>query len=341
MNKKNHGKITMEALEMAGCDLHPNAQRLIKNANIDSDHQSGPAQNSKQHYCGPAPAGQVIAKNKDLIARSLDAAAVLVRRNNEQEMMLALYFLGRAFHCTQDFYAHSNWIALGNLVAWDGITRPPRLKFCGETGKPFWENDNFIYKSQRLLGIKTLGKLEKPKKRSTKLEEAYKLIKKGRFSSEQDVRHPEMHLDCKDSWADKAISKNVECGGGGAFQKAFELAAIDTAVKWFDFRGMVMQTIYDPEITRRRFQKEFMWHMPSTHKRLYKDEYNPEGRNAMSAWENFANFNPGRGKNTTRKNIEHGRAVFANYMKEFANQNALAKLSRIVDPVFGYDAAIG
>lgn len=272
MNKSNHKKITVEAL--CGKGFNSKAVAFIAAANQDSDHLSGPAKNGKQHFCGEGKSKDephiVRRRCVNFVRRSLDNAAMLARLGHKQGAIDALYFIGRAFHCIQDFYAHSNWVALGKNTRWPSSANAlgdSRLKFC--TATPGFGMD---WKKLKLnWGPITNMATYKSNVMSDSLEGKglYAKLKEPWRKPEDGISHPLMHLDCGGCIADRVISWYGKVGGGGAYQRAHNLARDHTDYYLKIFESKLKQQKNHPQSSENQWSEKEK-NLPSFWKNRYK-----------------------------------------------------------------------
>jgi hypothetical protein len=292
MNKQNHGKITRDALKETG--LHAAAIDFIAKANQDSDHQSAAASMAGQHFCGPNTTQNVVQKCNTLVGEAMDTAALLTRRNNEEELTDAR-----------------------RREVWNCLPAPPNLKFCASTPKLLV-----------LFNAKGYKNILKSKQKT------YNSIIRQRQSSKDDVIHPNMHLDFKNSWADQAITSKAGVGGGGAYVEAERLARVDTLDWWHYFINVLVRLEeFNPRsISGASKWKAFKTRM--TYKSRYADRYNDAGCDPNMALANLMQFNPGKTKTVQ---IENSRKVFNDC---FGVDGRSSPVLNVLDSVFGWDAAI-
>lgn len=147
MVPKRHRKITKSAL--ASVFNEKSALELIIYANQQSDEiKYWSAGWKRQHFSLNPNQGQVASIRNaksfyDNIARNINNLAHLMRTKGIRNPLFfdaILYSLGRACHCIQDFYAHSNWVWLSYVEneeeyninkqydIWDQDIRNPKLK---------------------------------------------------------------------------------------------------------------------------------------------------------------------------------------------------------------------
>jgi hypothetical protein len=188
MDHTNHRKITNGGLKSSGLQFE--AIRLLLGANNESDYiygGLGMMDNPPQHFQG-------LVQDKDFedsmsfYQGALRHACHYVVSKEDHDMTRAFYFLGRALHCIQDFYAHTNWVAL-------------------EKGLPYWDEKKFS--ELRLSSCTPKGRvLENLKSHKSRL---FKDLKSAELKSERRVWfdkmksekliHPDIHLDFHDSFA--------------------------------------------------------------------------------------------------------------------------------------------
>ncbi len=127
MHAVNHKEITRNALirdtQGAGRIIQPDTLRFIRYANADSDECSTGKSYIPQHFQNDSytyESEASITKALGFFESAYDKAWKLVRNGeDEKSVTTGLYFLGRALHCIQDFYAHSSWIFIQkNIGVW-------------------------------------------------------------------------------------------------------------------------------------------------------------------------------------------------------------------------------
>ena len=326
MNKENHARITKIALE--GTALHRNSIDLIAMANQDSDHQSVAASLDEQHFCGgskkedQANGSLVIAKCNSFIDEVLEIAAMMTRRSNTEEITSALYFIGRAFHCIQDFYAHSNWIALKRREVWNGQASPPNLKFCVAASNKL-DNSAGLYK----LALKNLFFKAERRKR------VFKRI----ISRHHTVGHPDMHLDFKDSLGDKVITEGANITGESAYGLTEKLAVKASQMLYISFLMKMMENRYNPTspVAVAKWKK-FKANLGDNNSK-YAQHHNDAGCDAIMALKNLNDHNPGQVK---RVDIENSRLIFNTYFG-LKSKPVISMIVGAVDHMTGkFDSAI-
>jgi len=266
MKKANHGEITEDAFKNAG--LREKALHLIIRANQDSDHVHCNLHDGRQHFQGKRTE-TVIEDSMDFCNSATDMAATLAAIGTDAALTMALYFMGRVFHCIQDFYAHSNWIAIGERCTFDFHHWPANLFFCWETpGGFFGKFDNYRWfypqppdQGPYLEGMKTEPGERPPTMlyrqfKGTKNTEAKQNSMALTFDRLQSrpLYHPEAHLDCEGSWASECIRAYRDDGWAeSGYRTAAHLAALHTKAQWEVFMGDVEDlTLFEeaPELTK-------------------------------------------------------------------------------------------
>ena len=197
----------------------------------------------------------------------------------DESPYLGLYFFGRAIHCVQDFYAHTNWIFIKRPpTVLHGGAMPPNLFLCYETsGAGMWQkvqhNAPPIFSTKnRIPGTRHVFDLWKKDDRSQWLF----LIKS------RAVYHQNIHLDISTSWASQCYGKLSGQGGNG-YYTAKALATEHTRIVWrrfldgigasarstllnYEVDGVDRRNILDPrsninwQYLRNKFDEEGMVH---------------------------------------------------------------------------------
>ena len=239
---KNHKAITQDALSEAG--LKERALSFIVRANNDSDHLSSGLVIDQQHFSGDGSTVSIMKASSNFYWAALKFAAILVRRGSPKALTEALYFIGRALHCLQDFYAHSNWVALGHDYTWNGFLWV-NLQFCKATPGDITTQlaNTPLYRPSKggfipILGFgQTMGDIMGQKPYSER--QSYERMKSRK------LYHPELHLDYESSWASQVLRKIFKTESG--FQRAKRLATEHTREVWGDFLNMTQRFPYSPE----------------------------------------------------------------------------------------------
>lgn len=222
----NHKDITKDAL---GSHVDPPpCKAVIKQiyrANIDSDFHSGklPAQHFQEIFVN---AYRFYRDNLKVAARIL-AGHIRSRRSSREThagvSTVAYYILGRSLHCLQDFYAHTNYVALGlgeGDTVWDEQYNPDvklsKMTPSDRAGKnvyypsPLYLDENLTIKkwargtmfdgSPRTRGI--INEATKVTKSGRTKEKTYR---KRHFElmKRQSLDHPDMQLDFLFSYPSK------------------------------------------------------------------------------------------------------------------------------------------
>lgn len=241
-----HKQITKTALIDSG--LSKRARKLVGDANADSDGKiSGGYFYERQHFCfgegfdGPA----AIVVCRKYYERALKGAKYYAneayarqcrgaKNDAERDFNRSLYFMGRALHCIQDIYAHSNWIILGNPDFWRG-QYDARMKLCYATehGKEKgnvpvlnWLENGKRYGIANSLGLK-FGK------GLNSIRTAYRASFERIKHSRDEVTHPEMNLDYPGTWASYAYQWSTP-GWEEGYTRAAKFASRHSARAFWD-----------------------------------------------------------------------------------------------------------
>ncbi len=201
MDAKNHREITRDILQGT---YGSRALKIIKDGNIDSDKPGAGGECAWQHFHFPgthvSDPNVVIQQATAFWQSCMANAALLARSENKDHRELALYFIGRGLHCAQDFYAHSNFVALGRGLHWPGLMSA-NLSFClptpGSTAQKLKANRGGYWPN-----------LRDPSGKSKLKGDALKVASVARMRDGRNpIPHPELQLDFPGSWADRAITK--------------------------------------------------------------------------------------------------------------------------------------
>jgi hypothetical protein len=235
MTGYQHKWITKQAL---GTALRPSAIRLVYKANQDSDLPPYFSVD-RQHFCGSGDSSQAIANSKRFYRAVLNKIVELLQdETTPDQLNLSLYLFGRACHCLQDFYAHSNWIMLRNHGVWGGSSGG-NIKVCESTKGA----------GALIIGACAWAGLY----RKWDAEKSYQRIIGAGPST-----HAEMNLDFPGTWADKLYKwKNRNASG---YDEAKRLAAAHTRLEWRQFSRYIAANVggdtlsdlwnHDPSRTR-------------------------------------------------------------------------------------------
>lgn len=168
----------------------------------------------------------------------------------------ALYFFGRACHCMQDFYAHSNWVAWGNNDIWKGQWGES-IRLC--LPSTLW-NAGFNFYPWNLSIRKKKTWLKRMKNR--------------------ERPHPDIHLDYPGCWASGIIKDTNAAGGQTGYQRARSLAIKHTKQLWDNFqRGHLGKRIKSyPRKRQDKLLVAFYTHRP---KKLTLARWGTEFNKAM------------------------------------------------------------
>lgn len=201
----NHKKITREALNYAAPNLNETALEFISEANVDSDSHMG--RYAPQHF------QEKWRPSITFFNRTIKGAIRFAY--SKEDFTSAFYFLGRAFHNLQDFYAHTNWVFY-NWKAdklWNGkIDHNIKLS----TMTP-WD--------RQVDNLHNFRRLERWSKKSSQ-----KYFEKIRT---QSLPHPDMQLDVEDSFASKLYRDEKK--GNSGYEQARRFARAHTAMYWITF----------------------------------------------------------------------------------------------------------
>jgi hypothetical protein len=232
MFRDNHRRITQDAL--AGSGLQPGALEFVVRSNMDSDDDSNGlcgAGFMPQHFQNVGDNRQSFRFAMDFIQNALNVGARYIVRDGSP--YFGLYFFGRATHCVQDFYAHSNWIFIKRPpMVLHGGQMPPNLYLCYETtGKGMWQKIQrnappipILGTKNKIPGTQYVFDLTNPADRSQWLF----LIKS------RAVYHQNIHLDIPSSWASQCY--RMLCGQGrNGYYTAEALATEHTRIVWRRF----------------------------------------------------------------------------------------------------------
>jgi hypothetical protein len=232
MLEGNHIKITEQGLALASFKLKKGAIKLIVGANKESDYiynGMGMHDNPSQHFQGPN--GKDFINSMSFYKGALRFAChYVVAGKDQRNFTRAFYFLGRALHCIQDFYAHTNWVAKGsgNSVPWNEKMFPGlKLSECTTSQRLL---DNAKWYNHKLF-----RKEKSEEKNREKEKEKEKWFEKMK---NKKLMHPDMHLDYTYSFASKIIR---DCSGHKklGYNIANEAAVKHTTKAFNDFIRMV------------------------------------------------------------------------------------------------------
>jgi hypothetical protein len=246
-----HKTITVAAL---GEEISSAALDVVVQANKDSDtfyRRAGRYNVQHFHFAEEEKAYDVtklIDKCYEFIKSSMEYAALCFMggRENQAFFGMGFYFIGRGLHCAQDYYAHSNGVAILHVdpsVVLDSSRKHPQLTFCtptqGQGLKKYKKNkntegkyldfDEFIL-AKRVVEDECRKKLycEYPKEEDPKkeLEMRIKYSHVIRMRSKEPLEHPYMHLDFDKSFADKSLTALNRMGYRTAETNAIWLSRI-------------------------------------------------------------------------------------------------------------------
>lgn len=263
MHAVNHKEITWNALirdtQGTGRTMKTGALDLIRYANADSDDAPSCKSNPPQHFQNLSHTDNSEASIENALSFfqcAYDRACEYLRNGNDKEKLATgLYLLGRAFHCIQDFYAHSSWIFIDKKIGvWGYKTRRLNLNtaenelyLCYLTPRP---DQNVIHipwvlqdrrraHSRSWLFTTKLNMLS----RSDREEWRTEVLR-------APVYHPDLHVDVSFSWASECYKKLF--GSEKGYFKAKALATEHTGYIWNKFKNDI-----GPD--GRRFLSEFDW----------------------------------------------------------------------------------
>ena len=232
MFRDNHRRITQDAL--AGSGLQPSALEFVVRSNMDSDDDSNglsAAGFMPQHFQNIGDNRLSFGLSMAFIENALNVGAKYIVSDGSP--YFGLYFFGRAIHCVQDFYAHTNWIFIKRppMVLYGG-QMPPNLYLCYETtGKGMWQKAQhnappIISKKNRIPGTQYVFDLDNEADRSQWLF----LIKS------RAVYHQNIHLDISGSWASQCY-RMLSGQGQNGYYAAKALATEHKRMVWDRFLG--------------------------------------------------------------------------------------------------------
>ncbi len=271
MHAVNHKEITRNALirDTQGTHraLKSGALDLIRYGNADSDDAPSCKSLEAQHFQNvdhTYHSESSIDKALDFFATAYAIACKHVRNGDDfNNMMLGLYSLGRALHCLQDFYAHSNWIFLNHDIGlWrfertylDPQSHENKLFLCYLSPRA---TQNFDHKPWVPEDINR--GITEPKYTGSKLH--FKKAKKLSYKNEEDraewlyeimlgpVYHPDLHVDVSFSWASECYKRLFDDHKG--YFKAKSLAVEHTSNVWTEFKN-------DIGADARRLLRDYNW----------------------------------------------------------------------------------
>jgi len=259
-----HETITVAALDK---EISRPALRVVVQANMDSDtfyRRAGRYNVQHFHFAEEEKVYDVtklIDKCYGFIKLSMEYAALcfIGGYKNEAFFGLGFYFMGRGLHCAQDYYAHSNGVAILHIdpaVVLDSSRKHPQLTFCtptqGQGLKKYWKNKNTEGKyldfdelilSERVIEDECRRKLycEYPKEKDAKKEIAMRIVYSHviRMRSKEPLEHPYMHLDFDESFADKSLTALNRMG----YRTAETNAILLSRILYKAVHGLVIGTI--------------------------------------------------------------------------------------------------
>ena len=221
----NHATITNRALNRTG--LKTLTCKFIVDANNDSDSKkSRGVTHIPQHFqnFGSGENNRSINAGLAFFTEAMGLAILLVVRGAPGDLTKGLYCFGRALHCIQDFYAHSNWIVLvPPRQVWD-YQIVPNLKVC------------YVTPNGRVL--ENIDPVHRPMKSATQRYDIN--VQADRLACLQKMRtnfgwHPDVNFDGNISWASRLYK--AEYGGPqSGYQRARDLAiehSRDIVWPWF------------------------------------------------------------------------------------------------------------
>lgn len=217
----NHKHITRDALNNVAEKPSKSVKDVIARANNDSDkHMPSYA---PQHFQEKWRPSMNFYQNSLKYAATVLANYIGKKKKgvkiDDFEITKAFYILGRSFHCLQDFYAHSNWVALGKVSLWDeGIK--PKVFLSKMTPKDRTMANVFYYSP--------LGKWNTKKNR----QKHFDTIKN------QSLEHPDMQLDIKHSFPSELCKEFLSSKKYG-YDIARNLAKDHTEQAWNKFINKV------------------------------------------------------------------------------------------------------
>jgi hypothetical protein len=230
MWRGNHALITRDALKQE--NLEKSTVEFIVGANRDSDDRSKGKHHAPQHFQKYDDRGKSdisIQIALSFFNEALTTAIDCVKRHGDEDIVNGLYSLGRALHCIQDFYAHSNWIFLkaSPKDIWLGSV-PHNLYLCYLT--PGWMTQNIDHKPW-------VPQFHKKKRLSYKNEEDRKEWLHIILS--EPVYHPDIHLDRANSWASNCYERLFKEEPKNGYYTAKALAIKHTVEVWNTFKQKI------------------------------------------------------------------------------------------------------
>ncbi|MBT3374803.1 MAG: hypothetical protein HN742_02065 [Lentisphaerae bacterium] len=230
---KQHQTITRDALK---AKIPAAGAKFVGLGNYDSDKGTGASYNI-QHFHYPSKTNtnanmDLILSCRNYIGDCVKYASLLfLGEEDPLHPAIGFYFLGRALHCAQDFYAHSNGVAIKHTVPQTVLNSkaPDELKFClptsDNTSKPLAQlmkntcNGVFCHPT----GLKTSKEEIEAACNTLRLDYRHysswknpkdrkKLLLVIAIQSNSLMGHQHMHLDFSNSLADMAMKKILKIG---------------------------------------------------------------------------------------------------------------------------------
>ena len=249
----NHEDITKRALKVYEnnrknkYNIHTDNLKFVCNSNKKSDegkYKSHPPQHFQHLDRVGYNSKPSIEKSISFFVKAYDHAVDYVCEGGEDNITYGLYFIGRAIHCIQDFYAHTSWVYIKKDIHIYNF----ELEYRQQGDKSYSMNyENKLHLSFLSPRI-TQNIWHNPwvPEFSAKKEKKLKL-KKWLFRDNLEdmflwhnvilsvpVYHPDIHLDISTSWASECYAKlfNTEKKG---YWRASDLAEEHTREVWMEF----------------------------------------------------------------------------------------------------------
>lgn len=224
MWRGNHARITREALRGEG--LKKQTLEFIVGSNRDADDSPTGSHHIPQHFqnnTNDLDSARSIVNADAFRFKAMHNARKLICEGGQENITNGLYFLGRALHCIQDFYAHSNWIFLRQPSdVWYGNIYPD-LYLCYLTPR----GNQWLNLQKPLCNEKKKYNIKEKKDRKEWLE----TIKS------KPVYHPDIHLDIERSWASRCYKMLFEDQPHNGYTTAKTLAILHTIKVWDELEG--------------------------------------------------------------------------------------------------------
>ena len=295
------------------------ALELIKFGNVESDKGTGAANHVQHfHYSSneehtPDPV-LVMRRSSNYVEKCVRFAS-LCAYGDEGVLRMGLYFFGRGAHCAQDFFAHSNGVAINfmhPLWVLQGKTPPRNLSFCLPTGggkvnmlvkNVFWRStarfkDDVFDNMDDLRTVcqeNNINPLKLGRKDRKKL--AFVLAMRKR----EPLPHPDMNLDHGKTMAHRALNTILHRGYKEAETEAQKITKYVLRGLKYGISSCHL-AVNSPEYRKLRFALRQTGYAPINLDRVQDTGYRRARKSALLHY-----LGPTKLKNKEKENM---RAVF-------------------------------